>query len=83
MASGKPIIATAVGGTPEAILDKSSGLLVPPKVSGALADAITALLKNPDFAAQLGANARKRVEEHFSMEKMLDKLEKLYLKLIS
>jgi glycosyltransferase involved in cell wall biosynthesis len=82
MASGKPIIATSVGGTPEAILDKRCGLLVPPKNPTALAEARISLLQNPDFAVQLGYNARKRVEEYFSMEKMLDKLENLYLTFI-
>lgn len=79
MASGKPVIATAVGGTPEAVDDHVTGLLVPPKDPDALAQAIISLLAHPEWAGQLGHNGRKRVERHFSFEKMIDKLEKLYL----
>jgi len=39
------------------------------------------LLRNPELAVIFGQNGRKRVEKHFSMEKMIDKLENLYFKL--
>jgi glycosyltransferase involved in cell wall biosynthesis len=81
MASGKPIIATSVGGTPEAVLHNETGLLIPPKDPAALSRAILSLIHKPEFAIMLGENGRKRVEKHFSMEKMIDKLENLYLKL--
>jgi len=80
MASGKPIIATSVGGTPEAVLHNVTGLLISPKDPTALTQAILSLLNNPEFASILGHNGRKRGEKHFSMEKMIDKLENLYLK---
>ncbi len=83
MATGKPIVATSVGGTLDVIIDRQTGLLAPPKNPDALATAITILLDTPDFASKLGRNAKKLIEEHFSMEKMLDKLEKLYLKFLS
>ncbi len=79
MASGKALVATAVGGTPEAVLDNITGLLVPPRDPQAIAQGILAFLNNPEFASACGENARKRIEDHFSMEKMIDKLEKLYL----
>lgn len=81
MAAQKPIIATAVGGNPEAITHEESGLLVPPRDSPALAGAITRLLKDRDFAAKLAVNARKRVLEKFSLEKMIENYRRLYKKL--
>lgn len=78
MASGKALVATTVGGTPEAILNEVTGLLVPPKDPQAIAQAILTFLNNPDFASLCRENARKRIKDHFSMEKMIDKLEKLY-----
>ena len=81
MAAGKPVIATAVGGTSEAVLHEETGLLIPPHSPDALAKALVRLLTDRDFAAQLGRNGRIRVENYFSMEKMIDKFEKLYLNL--
>jgi glycosyltransferase involved in cell wall biosynthesis len=81
MASGKPIVATSVGGTPEAVLHNITGLLAPPKNPAVLAQAIKTLLDNPELASQFGRNGRKRVEEHFSLKKMIVELETLYLKL--
>lgn len=83
MASGKAIVATAVGGTPESIVHEQTGLLVPAHNSDILAHAICSLLERPAFALQLGLNARNRAKEHFSLEKMIDKLEKLYMLLFS
>lgn len=81
MASGKPVIATSVGGTPEAVLHNVTGILIPPKNPAALAQAMIRLLHNPELAFQLGCSGRKRVEENFSLERMLEKLRTLYLEL--
>lgn len=81
MASGNPIVATSVGGTPEAVLHNTTGLLVPPKDPSALAQAIILLLDNPELALSLGLKGRKRIEKHFSMESMIHTLETWYLKL--
>jgi glycosyltransferase involved in cell wall biosynthesis len=78
MAIGKPIIATAVGGTPEAVVHNHTGLLVPPRNSEALAQAMLFLLENPEFATTLGHNGRKRIEEHFSMQQTVATLETFY-----
>ncbi|PID58896.1 hypothetical protein CSB45_02535 [candidate division KSB3 bacterium] len=81
MSSGKALVATHVGGTPEAILDNETGLLIPPKDPQALSQAILRFLNAPAFASRCRENAVKRVKEYFSMEKMIDKFEKLYCSL--
>lgn len=72
MAAGVPIVATDVGGTGEAIEDGSSGLLVPARDPGALADAVAALLTDRARAAALGAEARERQRSRFSVDRMID-----------
>lgn len=71
MALGKPVIGTSVGGIPEMIEHKRSGLLVPPCNDMALSGAIRDLLADPLGAAQLGAAARKRVATVFRPERQL------------
>lgn len=82
MASGKPIVATAVGGTPEAVVPETTGLLVPPKDAPALARAIKRLLADPQTARAFGEQGRKRVETHFDTARMHRALEELYWKLV-
>jgi L-malate glycosyltransferase len=78
MAAGKPIVATAVGGLAEAIEEGRSGLLVPPGDADALADAVVSLLRDPERAARLGREARRTLEERFSLEKSVRANEDVY-----
>src|SRR4029077_14940298 len=55
MAAGAPLVATRVGGPPEAITDGENGLLVPPGDSGALAAAVEQMIASPHLARRLGA----------------------------
>lgn len=72
MSAGLPVVATDVGGTSEAIgTDGEAGILVPPGDTATLAEAITALLDDPDRARRLGAAAHRRYEEHFTAERMV------------
>jgi glycosyltransferase involved in cell wall biosynthesis len=82
MAAGVPAVATTVGGNPELIEDGSSGLLVPPRDAGALARAMVAILGDRDLARTLGEEAKRRVVEHFSLERMVRETEDLYLGLL-
>jgi len=66
------VVATAVGGTPEAILDRVTGLLVPPRNPVALAGAVIALLGDQKRRVVLGQAARDRVKQHFSVSAMVD-----------
>ena len=79
MAAGVPVVATRVGGTPEAIRDGESGLLVPPRDDGALAAAIARVLENDVLAARLGEQGRRRVTERYSFETTVRATEQLYL----
>jgi glycosyltransferase involved in cell wall biosynthesis len=70
MAGGLPVIVSAVGGLPEIIHHKETGLLVPPKDAEALAGSLARLLENPDLAKRLGEKARERIKEKYSIERM-------------
>ncbi len=78
MAAGKPVVATNVGGNREAIMNGETGLLVPPKDSNSLAEAILYLLKDKDLAQQMGLAGRKRVEDLFNIKRMIADIEAIY-----
>lgn len=78
MAAGLPIVSTNVGGAPE-LLKNNSGILVEPKNPLELAIAIIKVLEDSKLAQGLSQNAKKFVENEFSLEKMLEKTERIYL----
>jgi glycosyltransferase involved in cell wall biosynthesis len=78
MAAALPMIATSVGGNPEAVVEGETGLLVPPRAPERLADAIRALGCDPARRAAMGAAARRRVEERFSLERCIADYDRLY-----
>jgi glycosyltransferase involved in cell wall biosynthesis len=80
LAAGKPMVATAVDGTPEVVIDERTGLVVPPGNASLLADAICRLLREPELRRRLGAAGRKWVEEHFSAERQIFETQELYLR---
>jgi glycosyltransferase involved in cell wall biosynthesis len=82
MAAGAPTVSTRVGGTPEAMTDGETGLLVPPGDAKALAAAISAMLDEPVVAAAFGNAARRRIEQRFSLERMVCDTEQLYVDLL-
>jgi glycosyltransferase involved in cell wall biosynthesis len=61
-----PVVATSVGGTKEVITAESDGLVLPPRQPGAWAEAVTALLADPDRRAAMGATGRRRALSDFS-----------------
>jgi len=81
LASEKPMVATAVDGTPEIVVDGVTGLTVPPRDSTALARAIVRLLREPELRATFGRQGRELVEHSFSIERMVEQIENLYLRL--
>lgn len=78
MAMGLPVVATSVGGIPEAVVNGRTGLLIPPENPSALASAIGDLLGQPDRARELGARGRDRILEQFTMERMAAEYQSLY-----
>jgi glycogen synthase len=96
MACGTPVVASAVGGIPEVVLNGKTGLLVPfrpiasqnpepehpEQYARDLAEAVNTLVSDPDARLQMGRMARKRVVEHFSWEVVANKTVDYYRKLI-
>jgi len=78
MAAARPVVATAVGGNTEVVVDGKTGVLIPPADPAAIADAIAALLRDPDRAAGLGAAAREFVTRRFGARARVAELEHLY-----
>lgn len=82
MASGLPVIATAVGGNPELVDDARTGHLVPAADPGAIARAIIALALTPEKARAMGNAGRKRIEAQFSITAMIDSYQQIYDRLL-
>jgi glycosyltransferase involved in cell wall biosynthesis len=78
MAAGRPIVATNVGGVPDAVRDGVNGLLVPPQDPDALAAAISALLGDGARSAQMGHAGARRARQEFDARVVIGRLEQLY-----
>ncbi len=83
MAAGKPVVSTELGtGTSFVNVDGETGLVVPPRDSGALAAAIQNLLDHPELRARMGAAGRERVLQEFTLDKMVDRVMAVYAGLL-
>ncbi|MEO0456088.1 MAG: glycosyltransferase [Cyanobacteria bacterium P01_A01_bin.114] len=78
MAMGLPVVSTCHSGIPELVEDGVSGFLVPEREIEGLADKIRDLIENPEASAQMGQAGRLKIERDYSVEKLNDRLEKLY-----
>ncbi len=83
MASGRAILATAVGEVPSLIHDRQTGLLVPPNDIDALATSLQMLLLDSALRQQLGANARQLVDTDFSARRMTAHYHRIYTSVLS
>lgn len=83
MAAGKPVVATTAGGNAEAVIHGETGLLVPPRDSEALAQAVLWLLAHPAEAARFGEAGRRRVTEQFGLSGMIRQYEAVYERLVA
>lgn len=81
-ASELPIVASNVGGIPEAISPGDSALLVPPRDTQAIVDRLEQLANDPSARATLGAAGRSYVCDNFDIEVLNDRLETLYAELL-
>jgi glycosyltransferase involved in cell wall biosynthesis len=77
-AMARPVVATAVDGTPEVVLDGSTGLLVPPADARSLAYALLRLLGDPAVARDMGAAARTYALERFDLQRQVDAAAQVY-----
>jgi glycosyltransferase involved in cell wall biosynthesis len=78
LASGTPVVATRVGGLPQAIEDGATGRLVPEQDAASLAAAIRHLLAHPDEAKRIGAAGRQHVREAFGWDHVAARFEAAY-----
>lgn len=83
MACGRPPIACRTGGTPEVVIDRETGLLIPPQDAKALEKAIVTLTEDNALRERLGRNGRRWVEENVSIEKYINKVEAVFQELVS
>jgi glycosyltransferase involved in cell wall biosynthesis len=83
MALGRPIVATAVGGTPDLLGQGEAGVLVPSADPEALGTAIGDLLADPAYALELGERARRRQREHYDVDVQAQRIAGLYEELLA
>ena len=82
MATGLPVVATAIDGSAEIVKDSQNGLLVQAGKPESIADAVSKIFENPELKAVLKQEALKTVDE-YSAEKMVDNIDSLYEKLLN
>ncbi len=83
MAAGVPVVATSVGGVPEVLKHEITGLLSKSNEADELAENIIKIIKNPALGEKMAENAKKEIKEKYSLAAMLDKIESVYMELVS
>lgn len=81
MASRLPVVASNVGGIPEVVVNRETGILVPADDPDSLAEAVLRLYENRDMARKFGARGREIVRQNYSVESMAERVIQLYDKL--
>jgi glycosyltransferase involved in cell wall biosynthesis len=76
-AAGVPVVATAVGGTPEVVADGETGFLVPPGQPESIAAKVGELLRNPDLRVRFGTAGTERMRSRFTFEAQADEYMRL------
>lgn len=82
MAKSLPVVASALDGIPELVIDGETGYLVPPRDAHMLAHAITRLLEDRSLAAKMGVNGRRRIEANFSLAESIAQTCDIYERLM-
>jgi glycosyltransferase involved in cell wall biosynthesis len=79
MRAGLPIVASDVGGIPEVVGDSKGARLIEPRNPLAIATAVTDILSDHTVASKMGEANRRRFEQHFSVEGMVDRVERQFM----
>ena len=82
LASGTPVVANLVGGVPDVIRDGVDGFLVDPGDTGAAGQRLAELARDPGLRAALGEAGRERVLARYSVERLVDDVDRLYRSLL-
>jgi glycosyltransferase involved in cell wall biosynthesis len=77
MMSGLPVVATNWSGLPDIVVEGETGYLVPPRDTGAVADRLELLIRDPELRKRMGAAGRKRYEENYTVETFREKMEEV------
>lgn len=77
-----PVVSTTVGSIPDVVIEGETGFVVPPRDSRTLADRIARLLDDAALRRRLGAQGRSLVQRCYSLDKMLDRMEGIYDRLV-
>jgi glycosyltransferase involved in cell wall biosynthesis len=80
MACGCPVVASTAGGGAEAVAHEDTGLLVAPNDVAGTAEAIDRMLSDTDLRHRLSQQGRRRVEEHFALDRFVRRIEAVYEK---
>ncbi len=83
MRAGLPVVASGVGGVSEAVINGTTGIVVPREDPAALCSALGTLIGGPDLRGRMGAAARRRYETSFTFQHMFDKTLSLYEAVLS
>ena len=82
MAAALPVVATSVSGNPEAVVDGETGLLVEPERAQELAEALLSLLEDLPRSREMGENGRRRLLEHFTIDRIAEHYRELWQDLL-
>jgi glycosyltransferase involved in cell wall biosynthesis len=83
MALGRPVVANAVDGVPELVVEGETGLLVPPRDPAAFSSALRRMIEDPALRHRCGQAGRLRVDSHFTQRVMADTTDRLYRELLA
>ncbi len=83
MAAGLPVVATRVGGNPELVRERETGLLIAPDDEPALTTALETVLASPQLAREWGENARRIAQANFTLDHARERFEQLYMDLLT
>jgi glycosyltransferase involved in cell wall biosynthesis len=83
LATGRPVVATRVGGVPDVIREGEDGFLVEVGDIDALAERLARLAEDPELRARMGGSARKRVLARYAVDRLVDDVDRLYRALLA